>query len=256
MIVVAVQPTAPSSHLEVSAGTGTLTVVIVTSCGVLGVLLIIMVVVALHLRKLDTSRFCRPVEPPTPPPYTGYERPRSNSVEEHDRMALIAFADGVQVVLPSYEEAVRNRPSVTPARQHSVTSRHSSHSSEYRPLPSIPSALRGRHDSVRSGPALREHNHDNLRNSTITMNSTNTNNASELFGSLDTVNVSDGTSTTVTIDTFSSGMSNPSITTSRHTAAGSLASSNGSLANEGKPHQADSQRRNTLNFISLLNRGI
>ena len=73
----------------------TLTVVIATSCGVLGLLVVVMVVVALQRRKKPRlTRLCNPSTPP-PPPYN--PTPPTGLVDDPDRVALIAFADGVQV---------------------------------------------------------------------------------------------------------------------------------------------------------------
>jgi len=61
--------------------------------------------------------------------------------------------------------------------------------------------------------------------------------AGMVFGSLDTVNAaaSDATSTSVTVDTYDSMASNPSIVASQRATAGSLESSSthGSLTSEG-----------------------
>lgn len=209
----------------------TMTVVIATSCGVLGLLIIVMVVVALQ-RRMKPRTLCPPcpaVHTPHPPPYPDQ---RGATVDEHDRVALIAFADGqhgISVVLPSYEEATRGRVGPRLSRFNSDASSQSSSGrssrGDYRPLPSIPHTLRG------APPEHRDHH----RNSIITTTSTTTrDNLSLAFGSMDTVNVSDGTSTSVTVDTYDSMASNPSIATSQRAAAGSIESSsiNGSLAND------------------------
>ena len=210
----------------IRVNSNTLTIVIATSCSVLGLLLIVMVVMALQRRK-PHPRLCHPVPPPPAP----YQDPRAVAIDEHDRVALIAFADGVQVVLPSYEEATRgsshrcNMPRFPepPGRR----------PGDYRPLPTIPSVLRNsRHDASPHPARL-----DNHRSSIVTTTSTTTrDNMSLAFGSIDTMNVSDGTSTTVTIETYDSAASNPSIAASQRATAGSLgsANSNGSLATEGK----------------------
>lgn len=225
--------TASSSYLNTSM----VTVVVATSCGVLGLLVLIMVIVALKRRIKPRSQLCPPVT--TPPPQLPYPTPHHSSTEEHDRLALIAFADDnrvMQVSLPSYEEATRNHLSgishFAPGDGSRTSSIRSSHSrGDYRPLPSIPPSLRMPREASVEG------HRDHHRNSIITTASNATrDNLSVAFGSLDTVNVSDGTSTSVTVDTYDSMASNPSIATSQRAAAGSLESSstNGSLANEGK----------------------
>ncbi len=213
--------------MEISSNT--MTVVIATSCSVLGLLMLVMVMVALQRRK-PATRLCHPVQPSTPP----YTRPHTGSIDEHDRVALIAFADGAQVVLPSYEEAIRG-----PHASSHISDGGPRRPGEYRPLPTIPASLRGRLDSPRTGGIIRtDVPPDSHRNSIITTASTVTrDNLSLTFGSIDTVNVSDGTSTTVTIETYDSGASNPSIALSQRAVAGSIASSNGSLAAEGKQNK-------------------
>lgn len=191
------------------------TVVIATSCSVLGLLLIVMLIVALQRHKKPTNRLCSPLGQPPPPPYS---RPRPpETMDELDRVALIAFADGVQVTLPSYDEAIRGRLGSRYISEVTGMRRPSS-SSEYRPLPNIPVNLRN----------IADHH----RNSVITTTSSTTrDNLSLAFGSMDTVNVSDGTSTTITVDTLDSGASNPSLALSQRAVAGSIASSNGSISN-------------------------
>lgn len=207
----------------------TLTVVTATTCSVLGLLMLVLALVILQRHRL------RPTPPsnPLPPPYqVDAELPRHvvpAAGDQHDRVALIQFADGVQIALPSYEEAIR------PHHHTPAPSRLSSHraasirSGDYRPLPSIPPCLR----QTTAAPSGGERDHH--RNSIITTASSNTrDNLSLAFGSMDTVNVSDGTSTSITIGTYDS--SNPSLAMSQRATAGSLASasSNNSLANEGE----------------------
>jgi len=222
----------------VNINASTMTVVIATSSGVLGLLILVMVIVALQ-RRMKPRALCPPCPAVHAPPTPQYTEPRGVTVDEHDRVALIAFADGqhgVSVVLPSYEEATRGRVGPRLSRFNSDAS--STHSSsgrssrgDYRPLPSIPHGLRG-------GGAPPDYPRDHHRNSIITTASTTTrDNLSLAFGSMDTMNVSDGTSTSVTVDTYDSMASNPSIATSQRAAAGSIESSSthGSLANEDAP---------------------
>lgn len=218
---------------SVGFNTSTLTIVIATSCGVLGLLVVVMVIVALQRRhKPRPSRLCHSNQHSPPP----YPQPNPAVPSEHDRVALIAFADGVQVMLPSYEEAVRGRPAPRLSRFNSDSSHGSSRSgrTDYRPLPSLPPNMRG---AQLREPGLGDHHRDHHRNSIITTTSVTTrDNVSLMMGSLDTVNISDGTSTSVTVDTYDSAASNPSIAMSQRAAAGSIESSstNGSLATEGE----------------------
>lgn len=216
------------SVMRVSSNT--LTIVVATSCSVLGLLLIVLVVMAFQ-RYRPHPRLCHPApEPPAP-----YQDPRAVAIDEHDRVALIAFADGVQVVLPSYEEATRGGGGSSSHRYNvpRFPDPPSRRSGDYRALPNIPSVLRpsSRHDTSPHPGRL-----DNHRSSVVTTTSSTTrDNMSLAFGSIDTMNVSDGTSTTVTIETYDSAASNPSIAASQRATAGSLgsANSNASIATEG-----------------------
>ena len=152
---------------------------------------------------------------------------------------LISF---IQVPLPTYEEATRSHLAGFShfagdgSRTSSVRSSHSR--GDYRPLPSIPPNLRMQQREPREANAETTHRGDHRRNSVVTNASNATrDNLSVAFGSMDTVNVSDGTSTSVTVDTYDSMASNPSIATSQRAAAGSLESSSthGSLTSEGIP---------------------
>lgn len=227
---------AGSSYLNTSM----VTVVVATSCGVLGLLVLIMVILALKRRMKPRGQLYPPVTSPVP--QMPYPTPHHSSTDEHDRLALIAFADDnrvMQVSLPSYEEATRNPllPGISHfsgdgSRTSSIRSSHSR--GDYRPLPSVPPSLRMPREVAAPGEVSRDHH----RNSIITTASNTTrDNLSVAFGSLDTVNVSDGTSTSVTVDTYDSMASNPSIAMSQRVAAGSLESSstNGSLASEAAP---------------------
>jgi len=89
------------------------------------------------------------------------------------------------------------------------------------------------------GPA-NDNQTDHHRNSIVTTASNATRGdslsvAGGAFGSMDTVAASDATSTSVTVDTYDSMASNPSLTASQRATAGSLESSSthGSLASEG-----------------------
>lgn len=193
----------------------TLAIVVATGCSVLGVLLLIMVIMVFRRRKPHPPRLCRPSS--VPPPYS---RVHSNSMDEHDRMLLIGY-DNTQVALPSYEEAVRGN------------NQHNSHFNqrsgqgqvgEYRPLPSLPS-------NFRSGQL--QNGETSSRHSIITTSTMNRDGISEVFGSIDTVNVSmSDASTAVTVETCDSASSHHS-NMSRRATAGSINSSNGSLVTEG-----------------------
>jgi len=228
--------------------TNTITVVISSSCAVLGLLVLVMLAVALQRRlKPRNARVCSPTLPSVPP-----SAPSSSSVAaypiqgrditEHDRLALIAFADDIrnvamQAPLPSYEEAMRvSGGGMLHLHGFShyidsgsrTSSGRSSRSADYRPLPSV--------RPVRSEtPVSSATSGDNRRNSIVTTASNNL--SGMVFGSMDTMNAaaSDATSTSVTVDTCDSMASNPSIVASQRATAGSIESSSmhGSLTSEG-----------------------
>ena len=240
---------ATADSLELTSST--LTIVIVTSSTILGLLLVVIIIVIFQRRhKPRHSHYSQRI-PGTVIP-DGYEHVHEARIiptlDEHDRVALIAFADGVQVVLPSYEEATRSHgihggggSNGRLHRYNSDSSRSSGRSrGEYRPLPTLAHGLRhhpGGTTYIRGETFPSDHQRDHHRNSIITTNSSVTRTGDSLsnaFGSIDTMNVSDNTSTTVTLGTYDSGASNPSLAHSQRAAAGSLASSNPSLATEGE----------------------
>jgi hypothetical protein len=193
-----------------------------------------MIIVAFQRRSKPQPRILHQVQ--APPPYNN-SRNSCATVEEHDRVALIAYADGHNATLPSYDEAVRGPR--TPGRAHR---QHPTLTAPgYRPLPSLPPSMRRQpSDTTSSGSSAQSgRDPDGIsRHSTITISTVNRDALSENFGSIDTMNtmnISDGTSTSVTVDTYDSGASMPSIAASRRATAGSI-ESNGSLglANEGK----------------------
>jgi len=197
----------------------TLAIVVATACSVLGVLLLVMVVMVFRRRKPHHPRLCRTSA--VPPPYS---RVHSNSLDEIDRMLLIGYENS-QVALPSYEEAVR--PNNPPARgQGHQRSLVEGQVGEYRPLPSIPTTFRS---------SQLPHGETTSRHSIITTSTMNRDGISEreVFGSIDTVNVSmSDASTAVTIETMDSASSHNS-NMSRRALVGSINSSNGSLVTEG-----------------------
>lgn len=207
---------------EVSTHVSTLVIVIATACSVLGVLLLIMVIVVFR-RKKPRPRLFHPSV--TPPPYS---RVTNNILDEHDRLALMAYADATRVHLPTYEEAVQ-------AAARGGSSNSSSRTNtpmpggDFRPLPNIPPNLRAP-NAVTNGGADNPNRH-----STVTTSTINRDGLSENFGSLDTVNVSvSDASTSVTVETFDSGTSTRSMASQRAT-AGSIGSSDDNLANDNAP---------------------
>jgi len=171
------------SHLS----TNTITVVISSSCAILGLLVLVMLAVALQRRlKPHNSRVCSPVLPSGPPsaPSTASVAAypiQGRDITEHDRLALIAFADDIRNVamnapLPSYDEAVRGGGGNGMLHLHGfshyidggsrTSSGRSSRSADYRPLPSI--------RPVRSDtPVSSAASTDNRRNSIVTTASNN-----------------------------------------------------------------------------------
>jgi hypothetical protein len=244
-----------STHVS-SLGTNTVTVVVSSSCAVLGLLVIVMLAVAVQrrLKPNSSARLCPPALPGGGPPSlpigsAPFPVPLRDG-DEHDRLALIAFADDIRSAaglhgppLPTYEEAMR---CATPHVYHGLSrfvegsgasrtsSARSSRSGDYRPLPSI-RLMRDATLPV-SSPTAVSGGGDPRRNSIVTNASNNLSVAA--FGSMDTVNAaaSDATSTSVTVDTYDSMASNPSIVASQRATAGSIESSSthGSLASEGE----------------------
>jgi len=206
-----------------------------------------MLAVALQrrLKSPRNARVCSPALQSGPPsaPSGGSAAAypiQGRDITEHDRLALIAFADDIrnvamQAPLPSYEEAVRAGGGMLHLHGFShyidggsrTSSGRSSRSADYRPLPSI--------RPVRSETPVSAASADNRRNSVVTTASNNL--SGMVFGSMDTVNAaaSDATSTSVTVDTYDSMASNPSIVASQRATAGSIESSSthGSLTSEG-----------------------
>ena len=136
-----------TNHMDIN--TNTLTVVIATSCSVLGLLLVVTVV----LRSAETPQgtvsypaisdiWSTPsptLHRPTGEPLCCWWRTRTGWLWLH-------FADGIQVVLPSYEEAIRARHSGSRLSRFNSDSSHSSgrsSRSDYRPLPPIHRAGEG-----------------------------------------------------------------------------------------------------------------
>ncbi|OWF38629.1 Complement factor H [Mizuhopecten yessoensis] len=195
----------------------TLAIVIATACSVLGVLLLVMVVMVFRRRKPQGRLY--PQVGGTPPPYS---RVYNNTIDEHDRVALIGYE---AARLPSYEEAIRTR-SLGPGRSaREIAEDRISSAADYRPLPNIPSSLRNNSqaDTVSN------------RHSISTVSTVNRDGISEVFGSIDTVNVSiSDASTSVTVDTLDSTASRPSIASGRAT-AGSLETSRENLSTEDAP---------------------
>jgi len=210
------------------------TVVVSTSCVLIGVLLIIVLAVmlrwirakraGLHQIRLQSDQNDMPSSAP----------PYSMTPSDLDRLALIAFADDAYVLpgtsLPTYEEAVRGERMYNYfvhdiQRSEAVGHMRSGRNSEYRPLASIQS-------SVRDGTPI----NDQRRNSIVTMvSNTLSTGVSAGFGSIDTINVapaSDATSTSVTVNTYDSMAS---ISASQRATRGSLESSSthASLASDG-----------------------
>lgn len=205
-----------------SLNTNSFIVVISTACGVLGLLLAVMSVVLLKRRFKPNGRLC----PPAPGPTSHCGDYSTQHLNDQDREALIPHIDFAPssirpALLPTYEEAIMHPRS-------SSSQSSSPWASSSRHLRSFP-ALRA---TGAVTPFLRDQamtDSSQHRNSITTMASgmTRADNGSIAFGSIDTVNASDGTSTSVTVDTCDSMASNPSIAMSHRAAAGSIDSASG-----------------------------
>lgn len=205
-----------------SLNTNSFIVVISTACGVLGLLLAVMSVVLLKRRFKPNGRLC----PPAPGPTSHCGDYSTQHLNDQDREALIPHIDFAPssirpALLPTYEEAIMHPRS-------SSSQSSSPWASSSRHLRSFP-ALRA---TGAVTPFLRDQamtDSSQHRNSITTMASgmTRADNGSIAFGSIDTVNASDGTSTSVTVDTCDSMASNPSIAMSHRAVAGSIDSASG-----------------------------
>ncbi|KAH9523041.1 hypothetical protein Btru_065583 [Bulinus truncatus] len=210
-----------------------LVIVVTTACSVLGVLLLIMVVVVIRRKKPRGPHLFQ--QGPTPTPYA---RVHNNSLDEHDRMALMAYADASGIHLPSYEESMRSSNGSAASGFPVVGCGVSPSTSEYRRLlpsshPGVRAAILHQQNVGGDGNNNINNNNNNNsnRHSVVTTSTMNRDGVSEMFGSMDTVNVSmSDASTSVTVETFDSGTSNRSIS-SQTARAGSLNSSSDQLAN-------------------------
>lgn len=210
-----------------SLNTNSFIVVISTACGVLGLLLAIMGVVLIKRRFKPRGRLCSPAPGP-PSSHLDYS---SQHLDDQDREALIPhvdFSPSGSATLPTYEEAIMHPRSSSQSSSPWVSS------SRHRDFRSFPTSR----TTGAVPPFVRDHamiDSSQHRNSITTMASgmTRADNGSIAFGSIDTVNVSDGTSTSVTVDTCDSMASNPSIAMSHRATAGSIDSSSANEVTSG-----------------------
>lgn len=233
-----------------------------TSCSVLALLIIVMILFLIKRNRDAFRRRCAArhhrhmhmpagsggaaaagggyMSPP-PPPYTETQeeeelRQDIALVTEHDRTALISFADGSQATLPSYSEVTRGR---YPAQLHRVSGngqlpvvsqqlRNHHHHTAMRDMTSSVSQYGGGGGDDRH--SMSSHTHSiggaGVANS---MSAHDDDFVATFGGSVDTMNVSDNTSASVTVGTYESGASNPSLATSRAMCGSIASSSNPSL---------------------------
>lgn len=246
------------SSADISVGktqVSSVVIVVTTACSVLGVLVLIMVVVVFRRKKPRAPLF---QQGPTPPPYS---RVHNSSLDEHDRLALMAYADASGVPLPTYEEAIRPGGPLCMGPQGTailpITLGHGG--PDYRRLASVQPSVRMLNHTPMPNIAgdgnnnINNNNNNNSnRHSTVTTSTINTmsrDGVSEIFGSLDTVNVSmSDASTSITVETFDSGTSCRSMASSRAN-AGSLSSSDNHLASEDAP-LLDAESQHDINVVS------
>ncbi|KAF7282383.1 hypothetical protein GWI33_002697 [Rhynchophorus ferrugineus] len=205
-----------------------------TGAGVIGILLMACLLVAYKKRKALSRSVAMP---PSVIPSTGTHP--AEVVNDHavllqhpDRLALIAFADGVQNnqnTLPSYDEATRDRSTLI---QVSRLQLHRPH------WPSL-AICRGSNRSRSSSNA--DAGHHVVRHGSFVSHTPSMRSGGESMGSTDTVTISEG-STNITLDTASSHSAvsqNPSC----RGHCGSLASFDGcSIVNtEGVPLLEESE---------------
>ncbi|XP_037078810.1 sushi domain-containing protein 4-like [Pollicipes pollicipes] len=143
-------------------------------------------------RWLGVRRAWKPLRRPPPPPPPGPGRP-----EDADRVALIAYPEGSQYVLPTYEEAVRAERAAAPAFAEPAAGAQPHRPHHHRSLP--PAARRERlwrreqeSDSV-SQRSVQSHHSASTRQSNTTSNATPS--LLDSMGSTDTMATSDAAST-------------------------------------------------------------
>ena len=184
------------------------------------------------------------------------------SSDEHDRLALMAYVEASRVHLPSYEEATRQGNSCAPGRGVSVGGAAAGSGPSFDYCSSNSSS--GVPDNHQFYLQNRQYNPAQARLGGIAgLNDGNNNSAgnqhstaapsgacgsgptthmyrdgvsvSEMFGSIDTVNVSmSDASTSVTVETYDSSTCGRSVgSSSQQATAGSLQSSHDQLADDG-----------------------
>ena len=187
------------------------------------------------------------------------------SSDEHDRMALMAYVEASRVHLPSYEEATRQgnndtNSSCIPSRVSGGAIMGNDSLFDY--CSSNSSVNANNHQfylqnqqynasQTRPGNGSNDGNNNSASNQHSTFANSSTGNGangnastnmyrdgvsvSEMFGSIDTVNVSmSDASTSVTVETYDSSTCGRSVgSSSQQATAGSLQSSRDQLSNEG-----------------------
>ncbi|XP_025836857.1 sushi, von Willebrand factor type A, EGF and pentraxin domain-containing protein 1 [Agrilus planipennis] len=181
---------------------GSTVISMVTGAGIL-VLLFIACLAVICSRRKPLSRPVT-IPPPVPMPRTTETSDHVSLLNHPDRLALIAYADGVQngsqPALPSYEEAIRDqRPSLTSNRLH---------------RPHWPFLAQRRARNSPEGAHV-------TRQGSFASHSASTRSGGDPMGSTDTMVVSEG-STAITLDTVSSHSGSQTASCRAH--CGSLAS--------------------------------
>ncbi|RUS77677.1 hypothetical protein EGW08_014574 [Elysia chlorotica] len=255
-----------------------LVIVVTTACSVLGVLLIIMAVMVFrrhkpHMRGMGGAGNGGPhlfQQGPSSPPYA---RVHNSSMDEHDRLALMAYVEASRIHLPSYEEATRegNNGSTssggyTPNRVNGGASTGNDSLFDY--CNSNTSISTNNHQFYlqnrqgRPGNGANDGNNNSASNQHSTFVATGSNasanmyrdgvSVSEMFGSIDTVNVSmSDASTSVTVETYDSSTCGRSVgSSSQQATAGSLQSSRDQLSNEDAP-LLDSSSQGETDVVSM-----
>ncbi|KAK3772721.1 hypothetical protein RRG08_013414 [Elysia crispata] len=278
-------PGRPYNSADITDGknkVSSLVIVVTTACSVLGVLLIIMAVMVFrrhkpHLRGMGGVGTGGPhlfQQGPSSPPYA---RVHNSSMDEHDRMALMAYVEASRVHLPSYEEATRQgnndtNSSCIPSRVSGGAIMGNDSLFDY--CSSNSSVNANNHQfylqnqqynasQTRPGNGSNDGNNNSASNQHSTFANSSTGNGangnastnmyrdgvsvSEMFGSIDTVNVSmSDASTSVTVETYDSSTCGRSVgSSSQQATAGSLQSSRDQLSNEDAPLLDSSSQRET-----------
>lgn len=193
------------------------TISLATAGSVIGILVIILVLITLRRRLLPIGSrriVLSSALQSNADQNNQSQAPHSHQIQDPDRLALIAFADNVQVVLPTYEEAIREHPLGLPniGSPSCLSSRSGTDRASFRlsrgrlpPAPPyrgvrVPPPVLGDYQTLASARYLPGGRNCAVRSSSVSAST------GESMGSTDTMTPSE-VSTTVTVETLSSNAS-------------------------------------------------